>query len=62
MQVIKEDLRYKCDTCGKRFNWDNNSWRFGKAEYKTITEQKAHEKTFCSDECVEKFKELENDK
>lgn len=48
MQVVKEDTNYKCDTCGKRFNWDENSWRFGKAEYKTVTEQKEKEKTFCS--------------
>ena len=58
MEIVDKDTKYKCDQCGKRFNWDKNSWRLGKMEYKTLTEQKEHEKTFCSDECVKK---CEND-
>jgi hypothetical protein len=49
--------KYVCDNCGTQFNWDKNSLRYGKAEYKTITEQKKDEKYYCSKRCTENLKD-----
>lgn len=53
-------FKYFCSVCGKGFNWNKNSSRYGKAEYKTITEQKLNEKYFCHDLCWQKFKNENN--
>jgi DNA-directed RNA polymerase subunit RPC12/RpoP len=56
MEIVKENFKYKCDTCGKLFNWDENSWCYGKAEYETLSEQQQKQKTFCSDDCMIEYK------
>lgn len=64
MKVVKRIdwklYKYQCFVCGKGFNWDANSSRYGKMEYKTIIEQQENEKYFCCDECWQKFKNENN--
>lgn len=59
MGIIRDNptigFKYWCDNCEKRFNWDKNSCRYGKAEYKTIQEQEEKEKHFCTDECYNEY-------
>jgi len=54
--IDRKKYKYQCFVCNKGFNWDENSSRYGKAEYKTITKQQEDEKLFCSNECWEQFK------
>lgn len=61
VQSIDRKLyKYECSVCGKGFNWDKNSSRYGKIEYKTITEQQENEKYFCCDACWQTFKKENN--
>lgn len=47
--VFKRDLskKYICSICGKQFNWDNKSSRYGDLENT--------EAVFCNDVCANKF-------
>lgn len=57
MKIIHKKLGSKdhtCNVCGTEFDWHKDAWRYGKMEYKTITEQKAEIK-FCSTKCKDKF-------
>lgn len=55
--VFKKDpsKKYTCDNCDKQFNWNKNSIRYGKQEYKTVKEQRQDEKIFCSNKCNKEY-------
>lgn len=58
--VFKKDKRFKyiCANCGKQFNWDENSCRYGKYEYKSVEEKHNIERVFCSTDCYNKYCEI----
>ena len=41
---------YRCNTCGKLFNWDKNSSWFG--SYRQMENNPEKLKYYCSDKCV----------
>ncbi len=60
--VFKKTHKYVCFECDGQFDWqDGKSVVFGKMEYKTVREQKAIEKFFCSERCYYKWKKLLNE-
>lgn len=57
--AFKKDPRFKyvCRNCGKQFNWNKLSRRYGKHEYRTITEKQRIDRIFCSHACyIQYFK------
>ena len=54
--IFKKEKQHVCHICDLQFDWGNNSWTFGKREYRTITEKKKDLKYFCSTKCMKQFK------
>jgi len=56
MKIIHvKTAHFCCDNCDKQFDWDSDSRRYGKREYKTVQEKELIDKIFCSDRCYVKF-------
>lgn len=53
--VFLKTHKYVCYTCNNQFDWGEDSFVWGKMEYKTVQEQKSIEKYFCSNDCINEF-------
>lgn len=58
--IFKKTKDYLCNNCDSQFNWNDNTLRYGKMEYKSIQEKEKIEKIFCSEKYAKDF--LENEK
>lgn len=57
MKIVfnRQGKKHVCSTCFRPFDWSANSWRFGRMEYETISQQRKEEKVFCSDGCKRRY-------
>ena len=59
MELIKKN-EYFCAECGKKFEWNDDSWYFGKMEYQSRKDQEENQKFICSEKCKNNFQKRKN--